>query len=78
MKVRMAVGMWKDRRTGEWRSYAEGWEMGENSSDPKDSAEQTIIDNALNEGQALFWRFVEAEVPEPTYDEITVQGEVVP
>jgi len=78
MKVRIAVGMWKDQQTGEWKSYAEGWEQTENSGDPRKSAEETIVGNSLNRGQPLFWRFIEAEVPVPEFEEVTVEGTCLP
>jgi hypothetical protein len=76
MKITVAVAMWQDSSTTTgWASYAEGWEG--SRDDVKRSCEHTIFDNGLNEGKPLYWRFVEAEVPEPVIDEPTVQGEVV-
>lgn len=75
MKVRIAVGMWRDRASGEWRCYAEGW--GADYANQRESTENTIIDNGLNEGQPLFWRYVEADVPVPMDEEVTVEGTIV-
>ena len=78
LPVLIAVGMWLE--DGKWKTYAEGWEPGEASgqSDIKESCESTIFSNALNRGQPVYWRFIEANIPKPAHTEPTVRGAVLP
>ena len=76
LKVRIAAAMWKDPSSGKWKCYAEGSEITE-TYDPKQSCEDTIIDNGMNCGQSIYWRVVEADLPIPADHELTVEGVVV-
>ena len=69
--------MWHNGQ--KWNSYGEGWHLDEkNTKDGlKSQVEDTIFENGLNEGFALYWRFVEADVPVPENHEPTIQGEVI-
>lgn len=74
MKVTVAVAMWNEN--GKWKCYAEGW-AGEDRKGTKDSTRHTISSNGLNNGEPLYWRFIEADIPVPQDTEITVEGTVV-
>lgn len=76
MKVTFAVAMWQHPSTGEWKCFAEGWELnGRDRSSIRASVEQAC--GEIAPGQPLYWRFVEAEVPEPEQTLLTLEGHLV-
>jgi len=75
IRVRIAVAMWQDKKTGEWKCWCEGAETGINF-DAKDSCEMILADTGVSMGQPLHWRHVEADVPISVVQDIVGEGKV--